>query len=138
MIGRENGGGSSAGFGSLLRALVQDGLTLARQEIRLVRVEAGARARRYGAGTMTIASGVVLAMIGVVTTFIGIVLLPGDQWLRDRYWLAALVVTAVMAVITLWCVRRGAAHLDPARLRPDESVESLKEDKEWLRRQLKR
>ena len=135
---RENGGGSSSGFGSLLRALVQDGLTLARQEVRLVRVEAGARAKRYGIGTITVASGVVLALIGVVTTFIGIVLLPGDQWLRDRYWLAALVVTALMGAITMWCVRRGAVHLDPARLRPDESVESLKEDKEWLRRQLQR
>ena len=135
MRSEENG---DRGFGALLTALARDGTRLARHEIRLVRLEAGARARRYGGGTLMIAAGVALGTIGLVTAFIGIVLLPGDQWLRDRYWLAALIVTVVTALVAAWCARRGAAFLSPARLVPDETVETLKEDSEWVRRQLRR
>jgi hypothetical protein len=42
-----------------------------------------------------VAAGGVLALVGVLTFITGLVMLAGDQWLRDRYWLAALLVTVL-------------------------------------------
>ena len=130
-------GDDGRGFGAIVRALFRDGTGLVRQEIRLIRIETVERARRYGTGALAVAGGAVLGLIGAVTAVVGLVLLPGDQWLRDRYWLAALMLTVIAGAVAAWCARRGATHLDPARLTPDETVETLKEDREWLKRQLR-
>ena len=130
---RDNG----RGIGGLLRDLADGGAALLRQEIRLARTEIAAIVEAVGMGTALTASGAVLALLGAFALFTGIILLAGDQWLRDRYWLAALIVTAIAGGIAAWMARRGAAHLSPRRLLPDETVATLKEDKEWLKRQLK-
>ena len=66
----------------------------------------------------------------------GLIMLAGDQWLRDRYWLAALIVTAVAGAVALWFAKRGLALLSPRQLAPDQTLATLQEDKEWLKRQL--
>ena len=131
--GRENG----RGIGVLLRDLADGGAALLRQELRLARAELGRIASAVGLGTALTASGAVLATLGTFALLIGMIMLAGDQWLRDRYWLAALLGTIIAGGITAWMARRGAAHLSPRRLMPDETVQTLKEDKEWLKRQLK-
>jgi hypothetical protein len=130
---RENG----RGIGGLLRDLADGGAALLRQELRLARVEIAAIGKAVGVGTALTASGAVLALLGAFALFTGIILLAGDHWLRDRYWLAALIGTVIAGGIAAWMARRGAAHLSPRRLLPDETVATLKEDKEWLKRQLK-
>jgi hypothetical protein len=131
--GRENG----RGLGGLLRDLAHGGAALLRQELRLARVELTGIAKAVGVGTALTASGAVLTVLGTFALLVGIILLAGDQWLRDRYWLAALIGAAIAGGIAAWMARRGAAHLSPRRLLPDETVATLKEDKEWLKRQLK-
>jgi hypothetical protein len=130
---RDNG----RGIGGLLRDLADGGAALLRQELRLARTEIAGIAEAVGMGTALTASGAVLALLGAFALFTGIILLAGDQWLRDRYWLAALIGTVIAGGIAAWMARRGAAHLSPRRLLPDETVATLKEDKEWLKRQLK-
>jgi Putative Actinobacterial Holin-X, holin superfamily III len=133
LTGRENG----RGIGALLRDLADGGAVLLRQELRLARVELTAIVKAVGAGTALTATGAVLTVLGTFTLLIGLIMLAGDQWLRDRYWLAALIGVVLAGGIAGWMARRGAAHLSPRRLLPDETVETLKEDKEWLKRQLK-
>jgi hypothetical protein len=130
---RENG----RGIGVLLRDLADGGAALLRQELRLARVELTAIANAVGVGTALTASGAVLTLLGAFALMVGLIMLAGDQWLRDRYWLAALIGAVIAGGIAAWMARRGAAHLSPRRLLPDETVATLKEDKEWLKRQLK-
>ena len=92
--------------------------------------------RAVGAGTAEIAVGGVLALLGVLAFFTGLVLLPGDQWLRDQYWLAALIVTLVAGGVAAFFAKQGLALLSPKSLAPDETIASLKEDKEWLKHPL--
>jgi hypothetical protein len=125
------------GIGLLLRELADGGAALLRQELRLARVELAAIANAIGVGTALSASGAVLTVLGTFALMIGLIMLAGDQWLRDRYWLAALIGAVIAGGIAAWMARRGAAHLSPRRLLPDETVATLKEDKEWLKRQLK-
>jgi hypothetical protein len=131
--GRENG----RGIGVLLRDLADGGAALLRQELRLARVEVTGIVEAVGMGTALTAMGAVLALLGAFALVLGLIMLAGDQWLRDRYWLAALIGAVIAGGIAAWMARRGAAHLSPHRLLPDETVATLKEDKEWLKRQLK-
>ena len=124
------------GVGSLLRDLAEGSGALVRNEVKLARLELSKMVAGIGRGTAMVASGGVFGLLGTLSLFTGIVLLGGDQWLHDRYWLAALVFTVIAFVIAFVFVRRGQAALSPANLAPDKTVASLKEDKEWLRQRL--
>ena len=124
------------GIGALLRDLAEGSATLARDEIKLARLEAGHIVAGVGRGTAFIATGGVLALLGVLCVLTGLVLLGGDQWLRDRYWLAAIIVTVIALGIAVVFVKRAMTQLSPANLAPDQTVATLKEDKEWLKQRL--
>ena len=130
----ENGGQRS--IGTLLRELAEGGTSLVRQEVRLARLELAEVVRSVGKGTVAVAAGGVLALLGTLALFSGLILLVGDQWLRDQYWLAALIVTAITGGVAAFFARRGLGMLSPKQLVPDQTVATLKEDKEWLKRQL--
>ena len=121
---------------ALLRDLAEGSATLVRQEARLARLELGMIFAAVGKGTAAVAGGGVLLLLGALSLFTGIIMLTGDQWLRDRYWLAALLVLLVSGAIAVWLARRGLALLSPNRLAPVQTVATLKEDREWLKRQL--
>lgn len=121
---------------ALLRDLAEGSATLVRQEARLARLELGTIFAAVGKGTAAVAGGGVLLLLGALSLFTGIIMLTGDQWLRDRYWLAALLILLVSGAIAGWLARRGLALLSPNRLAPVQTVATLKEDREWLKRQL--
>jgi hypothetical protein len=124
------------GVGTLLRDLADGSARLVRDEVQLARLETTALVKAVGQGTASVAAGGVLALLGTLALFTGVVLLPGDQWLKDQYWLAALIVTAVAGGLAAWFAKQGLDLLSPRRLTPDQTVETLKEDREWLKRQL--
>lgn len=122
---------------TLLRDLVEGGTTLVRSEVRIARIELSDVARAIGVGTGYVAVGGVLALLGGLSLLTGLVLLVGDQWLpRDLYWVAALIFVIITGAIAFVFVRKGRRHLTPQQLTPDQTVATLKEDKEWLKRQL--
>lgn len=124
------------GVGSLLRDLAEGSGALVRNEVKLARIELQKMVGGIGRGTAMVASGGVFGLLGTLSLFTGIVLLVGDQWLHDRYWVGALIVTVITFIIAFVFVKRGQAALSPANLAPDKTVASLKEDKEWLRQRL--
>jgi hypothetical protein len=124
------------GPAALLKTLAEDGATLVRQEIRLARLEIATAVRAVGIGTVLVTLGTMMALLGALAAITAIVLLAGDQWLRDRYWLAALVVAVGAGAAAAFAVARGKDKLEPEQLRPDETTESLKENTAWLKRQL--
>ena len=127
---------SSRGFGDLFRAFARDGADLLRQEASLARLEIGGVAGHVARGSAYVMLGAVLLLLGSLSLIAGLVLLAGDQWLpRDSYWLAALVVVMVAAGVALWLGARARTALKPAALMPVQTLETLKEDKEWLKHQ---
>ena len=123
-------------LGTLLRALAEGSAALVRDEVRLARLEFSGLLGGVGRGTVAVATGGVLALLGTLAVLAGIILLAGDQWLRDRYWLAALIVTAIAGGAALVFVTRGLGLLSAKQLAPDQTLATLQEDKEWLKRRL--
>ena len=128
--------GRSRPLGVLLRELAEGGTSLIRQEAQLARLEMTDALRGAGMGTVYIVIGGVLLLLGTIALLTGLILLAGDQWLRDRYWLAALIVFAIAGGVALLCAFRGSSLLSPRQLAPDETVATLKEDTAWLKQQL--
>jgi len=132
-----NGHNGPRGFGDLLRDLTQTGATLVRGEVRLARLEIGDVIAGIGRGTGFVATGAVLLLLGALSVVAGLVLLVGDQWLAaDRYWLAALIVMLIAGALAAWLAKRGLALISPSHLAPHETVETLKEDEEWVKQRL--
>jgi hypothetical protein len=124
-------------FGELLRDLAHGGAYLLRNETKLARLELTDVATNAGRGAAFVALGGVLLLLGGLSFACGLVLLAGDQWLpSDRYWLAALVITLITGALAGWLVKRGMSRLRPSELMPEQTVQTLREDKEWLKRQL--
>ena len=128
--------GQSPPLGALLRELAEGSASLVRQEARLARLEISELLGAITKGTAFVVVGSVLLLLGALTVLVGLILLGGDQWLRDRYWLAALIVLAASGGLALWFGSRGAALLTPRQLAPDQTVATLKEDTAWLKQQL--
>jgi len=125
------------GIGTLVRELADGSATLVRGEAQIARMEIAGVVKGIATGTGFIAMGGVLAMLGGLSLLAGVILLIGDQWLpRDLYWVAALLVVIVSGGIALLFARRGLSMLSPSALAPDQTVETLKEDKEWLKQRM--
>ena len=130
-------GTDSRSLGTLVRELADGSAHMIRGEARIARMEIGEVVKGIATGTGFIAIGGVLALLGGLSLFAGVILLIGDQWLpRDLYWLAALIVLVVSGGIAFVFFKKGMSMLSPAALAPDQTVETLKEDKEWLKRRM--
>jgi len=125
------------GLGVLLRDLAEGGATLVRQEVQLAKLELAGMVRNVGLGTVFFAVGAILALLGLLAFLAGLILLVGDQWLpRDLYWLAALILMVLTGGLAAWLAKRGMSLLSPSQLAPEQTVATLKEDKEWLKHRL--
>ena len=117
--------GQSAPLGALLRELAEGSSSLIKQEVSLARLE-----------LTELLHGIIMLLLGGLTLLTGLILLSGDQWLRDRYWLAALIVFALAGGLAFWFMSRGRTLLSPRQLAPDQTVTTLKEDTAWLKQRL--
>jgi uncharacterized membrane protein YqjE len=123
-------------LGALLKDLAEGSTSLIKQEVRLARLEVAELVGGIASATAFTVGGAILLMLGGLTVLIGLILLGGDQWLRDRYWLAALIVFVVAGGLALAFKSFGAAMLSPKQLAPDQTVATLKEDTQWLKQRL--
>lgn len=122
--------GTNRGVGQLLREVAEDGAHLARQEVHLARIEFAQIARDIGKGTgFTVAA----AMIGLLTVqmlVFGIVLLLGDTLFSGRYWVATFILTAILGGIAFYLLKRGTALLSPKKLKPEQTLATLRRHKD--------
>ncbi len=123
-------------LGALLRDLAEGSASLIRQELRLVRLELTEMLGAMATGAALIVSGSVFILLGGLSLLTGLILLGADQWLRDRYWLAALIVLAIAGALAVFFMSRGMALLSPKQLAPEQTVATLKEDTAWLKQRL--
>ena len=117
----------------LMKQLAEGTTTLVRQEIELAKVELGEKGRIAGqaAGLLGAAAAIALLAGGALTACIILLL----NLVLDA-WVAALIVAVVYAIAAAVIGRRGKERLDVAKPPvPEQTVETVKEDVEWAKRQ---
>ncbi len=121
---------SDRGVGQLLREVAEDGAHLARQEVHLARIEFAQIARDVGKGTGFTVAAAMLGLLTVQMLVFGIVLLLGDALFSGRYWIAAFLLTAILAGIAFYLLKRGTALLSPRKLKPEQTLATLRRRKD--------
>lgn len=108
--------------------------TLVRQEIKLATTEMGDKARLAARELGYIVSGAVLGLVALLTLFAALVF--GIAEFVDL-WVSALIVGAITAVVAIVVAWKGAASLRGMRITPRQTIETLREDREWIREQVR-
>jgi hypothetical protein len=121
--------GTNRGVATLIRDVAEDGAHLARQEVHLARIEFEQIARDIGKGTGFAVAAGMLALLTVQMLVFGLVLLLGDAIFRGHYWIAAFVLTAILAGLGFYLLKRGAALLSPKNLKPEQTLATLRRHK---------
>jgi hypothetical protein len=115
--------------GQLLRDVAEDGAYLARQEVHLARVEFAQIARDIGKGTGFMVAAGMLGLLTVQMLVLGIVLLMGDALFRGHYWIAALLLTAILGGTAFFLLKRGTSLLSPRNIKPEQTLATLRRHK---------
>lgn len=117
-------------FGDLSREIT----TLVRQEAALARTEISQKASRVGKDIGMLAAGGAVAYAGLLALVAAVIAMLVEAGMT--LWGAALLIGVVVAAIGGFLVWRGLDALKHEDLMPRETVETVKEDAAWARRQV--
>lgn len=115
--------------GDLLGDLYQNATNLIQLEIELAKTEISQKASRVGKNVGFLAAGGALAYAGFLAILAGIIALLG---LLIPIWLSALIIGLVVAGIGGALVMSGLKTLQQESVAPQKTLDTLKEDKEWM------
>jgi VIT1/CCC1 family predicted Fe2+/Mn2+ transporter len=117
-------------FGELLSQLANNSAALVRDEIDLAKQEMSEKVKSFRAGVVTLAVGGLVGLLGVMTLLaaavIGLAYYVGPGY-------SALIIGAVLAVAAAIFATVGVGQLKRTSLKPEQTIETLEEDKEWLK-----
>ena len=120
-----------ASVGELVSRLTEDMRALARQEVELGKAELAQKGKQAGVGAGLIGGGATLgflALAAIVAAVIGLL----DTAMR--FWVAALIVGVVLAIVAAVLALTGKNRVQEASPPvPEQTVDSVKEDVQWLK-----
>jgi uncharacterized membrane protein YqjE len=119
-------------IGELVSHLTTDLGTLTRQELALAKAELQAEAKKAGKGAGMLGGA---AFAGwMMALFLSLTVMWALDKAMDLIW-AALIVAVIWAVVAAVLAMAGRKELHQVSPKPDQTVESLKEDAKWLKTQ---
>jgi hypothetical protein len=131
-----NGSGHSAAdprerpIGELVKDLSQQTSTLVRKEIELARAELQERGKVAGKGTGMLAGSAGAGLLGLGALTTALICLLDDAMAT---WIAALIATALWAVVALVLAKSGQKALQSATPPAPQTAETVKEDIQWAK-----
>jgi len=120
-------------LGDLFSELAAETGTLVRQEVALAQAEISGKATRVGKQVGFLAVGGAIGYVAMLAIMAAAIIglsnfIPA--------WIAALLVGAVVGAVSFFLISSAIERLKNTNLKPEESVESIKEDAQWLKNQL--
>lgn len=120
-------------LGDLFSELAGETSTLVRQEVALAQIELTEKAAKVGKNVSFLVVGGAIGYAALLALLAAVVIgLAGFI----PAWLAALIVAAGVGAGAYFMVSAGLAALKNTDLTPRETVRSLKEDAQWLKKQM--
>jgi uncharacterized membrane protein YqjE len=120
-------------LGELFSELSRQTSTLIRQEVALAKAEIKEKGSEVGKDVGMMAAGGLLAYAGLLALIATIIIILAEFM---EWWLSALIVSIVVLGIGGMLVQRGMSALKQTNMKPEQTIETLKEDKEWAKKQL--
>lgn len=116
--------------GELVSQLTTDLGELTRQELALAKAELQTEAKKAGKGAGMLGGAAFASWM--VALFVSLTVMWALDEAMDLIW-AALIVAVVWAVVAVVLAMTGRKELREVNPKPDQTVESLKEDAKWLK-----
>lgn len=120
-------------LGELFGDLSQKASLLARQEVQLAKIEMKQKVTAASSEIVTIVIGGFLANAALLA--FAAALIAGLALFIDL-WLAALIVSVLFALVAALLISKGVAALKAMSPLPEQTMTTLREDKEWLAQQM--
>ncbi len=125
-------GGDDRSIGEILAQLSQDTAEVVRREVRLAEAEITQKAYRAGKNAGFVAAGGALAYAGLLAVVAGIIMFFGRS---PRPWFSAFSVGLSVAGAGALLALKGLDALKREGVAPQETIETLEENREWLKDQ---
>lgn len=117
-------------FGDLLGQLANQSAALVRDEITLARQEMNEKVESLRSGVIVVAAGAVVALVSLfalcAAAIIGLGHYVGMGW-------SALIIGAVLAIVGGITIFVGLNNIKQTSLKPKQTIQTLEEDKKWLK-----
>ena len=120
-------------IGELFSELANETSTLVRQEVALAQTEMMAKITTIGKNAGFVVAGGAVGFGAFLTLLAAIV--AGLSYFMP-VWLSALIVAIVVGAVAFYLVTSALAELKRTSLAPNETVTTLQEDAQWLKRQV--
>jgi type IV secretory pathway TrbD component len=120
-------------LGALIGELIADAQDLIRGEVALAKQELKEEARAAGTGLGLMVGAAALGLVGAI--FVGFTLTYALALVLDL-WLAALIVAGIYLIGAFILFTLGKRHLQRVAPVPRRTIESLKEDRAWVKQQI--
>ena len=117
----------------LFSNLVTETSNLVRNEVALAKVELTDKASKIGKNIGSLVIGGAVAYAGVLAIGAAVILLLSRVMPN---WLAALLVGLIVVGVAWLMISKAITELREVELKPEETVESLKEDAQWIKDQI--
>jgi hypothetical protein len=121
-------------IGELFSELATETSTLVKQEVALAQTELTQKAVKVGKNVGFLVVGGAVAYAALLAFIAALIIGLGN--LLANYWLAALIVGIVVAVAAVVMILSALSALKNTGITPTQTVETIKEDAQWLKDQV--
>ena len=130
MTGRDQPDEQRESMGELLGQLANNSAALVRDEIDLAKQEMSEKLTRFRSGVIITGIGALIGLVAILTLCAAAVIGLGN-YVGPGY--SALIIGAALALIGGVIAFAGISKLKQMSLKPEKTIETLQEDKEWLK-----
>ena len=121
-------------LGDLFSELASETSTLVKQEVALAQTELTHKATKVGKNVGYLVVGGAVAYAALLAFVAGLIIILGAA--LDNHWLAAFIVGIVIAIAAAVMIMSALSALKATGLTPTQTVETIKEDAQWLKDQV--
>lgn len=140
---RQPQNGDDRSLGELFAELASETSQLVRQEVALAQTEITNKATRVGkqVGYLVVGGAVgyaaLLVVLAAVTIGLARLISNLTNWTElTSAFIAALVVGVIVGIVAYSLIMSAIAKLKATSLAPNQTIESVKEDAQWLKNQV--
>jgi uncharacterized membrane protein YqjE len=122
-------------IGDLFSDLTNELSLLIRQEVTLAKVELAEKAKHVGRNVGYLVLGGAVAYAAVLALLAALIILLANVM---PWWLGALAVAVLVGIVAVVLISKAMTALKKTDIAPRQTVETLKEDAQWAKQQMKR